>query len=130
MNWERRGDSQHCKRHSLTFGLTGVCLLCVNDPGALPTSDIETPLPAPPEGCHTSVEHEQWFTELAKSIASTAQGLAKGRARINYSTAAKLYDVAIKSMRTAVDLTTTRERREWVKHMAREARKLRAGARR
>lgn len=129
MDWKRRGDKLHCKRHDVTFGQTEVCAKCVDDPGAIPTAELDTALPPPPAGCRSSEDHEKWLTALASFAEKQAKGLCTGKNRINHSTASKLFDVAIKATRAAMEFTTTRERREWVRRMAAEARKLRGAGR-
>lgn len=134
MHWKPRGDRLICERHDpdgkAPFERTEVCGACLTDPGPVPVAELEKPPPPPPKGCLSSEQHERGLTDLAKFAEDQARKLCKGKARINYSTAAKLFDVAIKATRAAAEFTSTRERREWIKQMHKAALKLRGKARR
>src|SRR5262245_12521786 len=131
-SWTQADDELYrCLRHPKEepFPPWQPCPACTTDPA--PEDDggevYEPGEPiAPPEGCTTSAQHERWFVELATHADEQARSLCRGKGRINYATAAKLFDVAIRARRAASDLCRWREDNETVD---RRERRFRADAR-
>lgn len=126
--WTRHKGGWLCERHGETFGRLEQCAACKTDPVAPPETEAKIPIPEAPEGCRTSVQHEVWLTALAEYSLEQAKKLCTGKGRVNYSTAAKLIECAIKSMRAAaIDFALPRERRAYLKELRKDVRELRAG---
>lgn len=125
MKYERDGEKLRCPKHKTRFvpGLEQ-CPGCAADPITPQAEDLAPPCP-PPDGCRNSDDHERWLTELADDCREQADKLCTGKGRINYATAAKLLECAIKAARAAAEFTRSRERREYVKTLRKEALRLR-----
>lgn len=121
---------QQCTRHdpegAKLFGAKGRCVACDADPGPLVVNadDELAAAPAAPEGCLSSTEHERRLTELAKFVEDKARALCKGKGRINYATAFKGFELAIKAYNAASVYTQTRERRVHVAKLERRRRDM------
>lgn len=76
MPWQKVDGGFHCARHGITFKVTASCPGCDADPG--PELELLEPiaLPKAPAGCMSTVQHERWFTALAKRSAAAADRLA------------------------------------------------------
>jgi hypothetical protein len=128
VSWEPAGlDRIRCTRHDVEFGKRETCSRCATDPP--PPLTIEEPdvLPAAPKDCRSSEQHEQRLTVLAEFVETKARGLCTGKGRINYATAAKLFEVALKAWRAAGEYAMTRERRARVNRLERKMRELARG---
>lgn len=134
MNWEPTADGlTRCLRHpeSKPWGARGHCAACVADPGPEIT-DLEEQLAIAPDGCLSSVAHEQKLTELAQLAEEMSTKLCNGiradgkKGRINYATAFKGLEIALKLYNAASAFTSTRERRDRVNRLERRQRALHA----
>lgn len=127
MYWEPVGaDQVRCRYHKVTFE-KGVeqCEKCLVDPPPELAQDDSVAQPEPPpSGCMTSHGQEKWLTDNALEIEKSAKKLLKGKGRINYATAFKGFEVALKFLSKAQELTHTRERRVYVARLERAARAL------
>ena len=125
MTWEpAAGDRIRCTRHRSEFGPRETCAKCITDPGPILTEAPEEPAPAPPEGCLDADQHERRLTEAATLLEERAKTLLTGKGRINYATAAKMYEVALKFYNAAAAYSSARVRREHVKRLERRRRDL------
>jgi hypothetical protein len=115
--WRREGDKLICQHGTYELPLT--CPTCTQDPGELP-DEVDEPLPSPPDGCLDTVAHERKLVALADYLEEKGKELCVDKGRINYATAARLFEVAIKARREASQQASVRERRAYVK--AREKR--------
>jgi len=131
VNWEPLdGDRIRCARHDVIFRQgREICAKCKTDPG--PELELELDVPdAPPEGCLSSTELERRLTADAKDIETWARALVvledggKRKGRINYATAFKGYEVALKFYNAAQALNATRERRAYIARLERRQRAL------
>lgn len=99
-----------CAAHGATFELTGECAACAADPGEPIEPPIEA-MPAPPEGCQSTLELERGLmataaeiaTDLRRVRAMKAGGLSK------FAVIAKLAEVRLKYLRPALELAARRE---------------------
>lgn len=130
MTWIDAGNGkQKCTRHdpkgAQLFGPKQRCLACDADPGPIVVGgdDLAAP-PAAPAGCLTAVEHERKLTELAEFIEDKSRKLCTGKGRINYATAFKGFELAIKAYNAASLYTQTRERRAHVAKLERRRREM------
>jgi hypothetical protein len=125
--WEPVGDDQiRCRYHKVTFekGIESCPKCFVDPPPELDHADsVARPEPAP-DGCFTSHEHEKRLTETALLIEQQSKKLMRGKGRINYATAFKGFEVALKYLNAAQAYTQTRERRTYVGRLERAARAL------
>lgn len=135
MAWLQRGPKNFCDDHNYEWvRADGVsCPTCAGLNLPLPTPESDWSPPTPPEGCRSSTEYEKWLTAVVSYCEEQARKLAGGvpgaRGRPNYSAGIKYMELALKAARNAADLTQTRERREYVKHLRKHAEKLRRGKR-
>lgn len=124
MNWEPTdGGLIRCTRHPKAEPWTpgrGHCVGCATDPGEVDEDlqDLDAPATAP-DGCLTIVQLEAELTSHAKHIAEAAKELlagtkGKSKGRISYATAFKGYEASLKFFNSALQLCSTRERREYV----------------
>jgi hypothetical protein len=124
-HWEPAdGDRIRCTRHGETFGPREQCKGCGRDPGPeLEDVDVQD---APPDGCRTSNDHERHLTETATLIEERAKKLLAGggKGRINYATAFKGFEIALKYLTAAQSYTQTRERRAYIARLERRQRAL------
>jgi len=101
--WTLKDDQLHCARHDQTFDKGKVCSGCIDDPG--PEPDDEEPVALDPE----AIRDEQWCRDRRDAMIAIAEGMTmsasdrKSKARIEYSTVAKIYDTALKYHRAACE---------------------------
>lgn len=135
MTWELvAGDRKRCTVHDPKgehlFGPRESCADCKTSPAlALIDHTDDAPPPAPPEGCLSAEQLEKRLTDMASFIEDKARALCKGgrgKKRIEYSTAFKGFELAIKAYSAAGEYTRTRERRANVRRMERAKRSMRA----
>jgi hypothetical protein len=124
VNWITEGDHKRCLRHSLTFAKKDVCPGCITDPPpALDQAEPELVDQA-------AVDDEQWLrarrdellafaTQMTKTIDGT-----KTRARIQFSTLAKVYDTALKYHRAAADERRARAEHSHDRWLVKQCREL------
>lgn len=96
---------------------------CDGDPGPLVVDEAPEP-EAPPEGCLSANDHERVLTAMGRDAEAFARKLCTGKGRINYATAAKLFEVAIRAYRAAAEYTQTRERRNHVRWLEKRRRAI------
>ena len=136
MAWVPRGDNDYCATHDYEWDrVKGVkCPLCTKAKLKPPDPESDFKPALPPEGCRSSAEFERWLTEGATFYHGQAQKLAggvrEGRGRPNFSAAQKYAETALKYARAALEIVSTRERREWVKYLKKTNANLRKGAKR
>ncbi len=110
--WRRDGDALICEHGRYELPLT--CPICAQAPGELPEEQDE-PQAAAPQGCRSTSDHERRLVELGDYLEARAKELCVDKGRINYATAARLFEVAIKAWREANQQAFVRERRAYVK---------------
>ena len=101
------------------------CPGCGIEATAIAYDDIDEPLSAPPAGCMSAQQLEQWFVAIGKAAEASAAAIEqparppKGRRkprkrRLNFhdhGAIAKHRENAIKAMRAAAELALRREKR-------------------
>jgi hypothetical protein len=99
-----------CAAHGATFEVTGECAACAADPGAPIEPPIEA-MPAPPDGCQSTLEIERALmvtaAEIARDLVRLRAQKVKGMAK--WSVIAKLSEVRLKYLRPALELAARRE---------------------
>lgn len=118
MAWTRTDDGrQRCEEHGQTFALTQTCA----DPGCRPVA-IEQHDDPPPVDI-VAAKDEQWCRSCRDDLISLARLMTEQREereaidRVGFSTAAKLYDTALKFHRAAVEVRNRDsdwEREQWL----------------
>jgi hypothetical protein len=120
------GKRFRCEVHDLTFKRGQACAVC-SATGSRPVDDGPRQPHAPPSVHATNpslAEHEVWFIGLSEEAADMARGEEAG------STAAKLFDTAIKARRAAAAIAKWREdfaAARWTEGQVEELKKLRDG---
>lgn len=141
VSWVDVGDRKRCTIHDETgsrlFGRLEQCAECMRSPIPVQSREMELDeQPAiAPDGCLTAVLRERTLTgialfaeEVGRELAAPETDANKSHRR-NIPAAAKMLDLAIKAHRAAGEYSQTRERRDYVRRLERQVRKLRGGAR-
>jgi hypothetical protein len=122
--WVIEGDRKRCERHKTTFSKLDVCPACTADPG--PEIDFAEPEVADP----VAVADETWCRDKRDELLAFAQRMTtsvserESKARIEYSTIAKIYDTALKYHRAAVEAAQTRGDRNHDRWLVKQCREL------
>lgn len=99
-----------CAAHGATFEATGECAACAADPGA-PLEPPPEAMPAPPEGCQSTLELERGLMATAAEIETDLRRIRrlKVKGMQVWTTIAKLAEVRLKYLRPALELAARRE---------------------
>lgn len=132
MTWELvDGDRKRCTEHDPKgehlFGPRGSCAQCGTSPAfAIVDNSAAEDEPKPaPEGCLSGEDHERKLVELAKFLEDSSKALLvdengkRKKGRINYSTAFKGLELAIKAYSAAGEYTRRREQKQNVRRLER-----------
>lgn len=122
--WLIEGERKRCDRHQATFSKLDVCPECTTDPG----SEIDFAEPEIVD--HAAIADATWCRERRDALLAFALRMTmavsdrKSKARIEYSTIAKIYDAALTYHRAAVESAQTRRDRNHDRWLVKQCRDL------
>jgi hypothetical protein len=124
VDWIIEGDHKRCTRHGTTFGKVDVCPACIGDPGpALEPDQARAADPA-------ALEDERWLRDRRDELLEVARKMTtsatarKSKARVEYSTVAKVYDTALKYHRAAAEERRARGEHDHERWLIKQCREL------